>query len=67
MATDSQQLEHRLSEIENELERLKSAVFQRDKLPWWRQIVGDFEGDEEYAEIVRLGQQLRRADGPESE
>jgi hypothetical protein len=65
MATETEQLEHRVSEIERELAKLKSAVLQRDKFPWWRQIIGEFEGNEAYAEIVRLGQELRRAERPE--
>lgn len=65
MTTDTDQLERRVLEIERELAELKSVVLQRDKAPWWRQILGEFEGDEQYAEIVRLGQELRRADRPE--
>jgi hypothetical protein len=65
MTTDSDQLERRVAEIERELAELRSAVLQRDRVPWWRRILGEFEGDEEYAEIVRLGHELRRADRPE--
>jgi hypothetical protein len=28
--------------------------------PWYRQIVGDFAGDQAFAEIIRLGQKVRR-------
>lgn len=65
MTTVTNQLEQRVSAIEKELAELKSAVLQRDAIPWWRRILGDFEGDAEYAEIARLGQELRRADRPD--
>jgi len=65
MANETEQLVQRVSNIEKELANLKSAVFRRDKVPWWRQILGEFEGDQEYAEIVRLGQELRRDERPE--
>ena len=65
MATETDQLEQRVAEIERELAKLKSAVLQRDDTPWWRKIIGEFEGDEAYSEIVRLGQELRRAERPE--
>jgi hypothetical protein len=65
MASDTDQLERRVSQIERELAELKSAVAHQDKVPWYRQILGEFEGDEQYAEIARLGQELRQADRPE--
>lgn len=55
-------LEERLARVERELEQLKSVLSRRSRTPWWRQIVGDFEGDRAFAEIVRLGRRLRRAD-----
>ena len=65
MAAETDQLERRVSEIERELATLKSAILHGTKGPWWRQILGEFEGDLDYAEIVRLGEDLRRAERPE--
>jgi len=65
MATQTDQLEQRVSEIERELAKLRGAMVQRDDTPWWQRIIGEFEGDEAYSEIVRLGQDLRRAERPE--
>jgi hypothetical protein len=33
-----------------------------NKLPWWKEIEGVFEGDPVFAEIVRLGAKIRRPD-----
>lgn len=65
MTTEMEQLERRVAKVEKELAELKSAVLQQDGVPWWRQILGDFEGDQDYQEIARLGQELRRTDTPE--
>lgn len=65
MATETEQLEHRVSEIERELARLKSVVLHADQGAWWRRIVGEFAGNEEYDEILRISQELRRAERPE--
>ncbi len=65
MATETDQIERRVSEIEKELAKLKSDVLSQDGAPWWRQILGEFEGDQDYTEIASLGQELRRADMPE--
>jgi hypothetical protein len=53
------QVEARLARIEQELADLKAALNARRTGPWYRQIVGDFAGDEAYAEIVRLGRRIR--------
>jgi len=60
MPTTTQQLEARLARIEKELAELKAALPKKSGEPWYRQIVGDFSGDPVYAEILRLGQQIRR-------
>jgi hypothetical protein len=65
MMSKTEHLEQRVAEIERELARLRSVVLQTDKTPWWRQLIGEFEGDDDYAEIARLGSQLRQADQPE--
>ena len=54
------QLEARLARVEKELAELKAALAGNRGGPWYRQIVGDFAGDEVFAEIVRLGRLIRR-------
>ena len=59
------ELEQRVLIIERELFKLKSALGDGNGEPWWRQILGEFSGDDDYAEIARLGQELRQSDQPE--
>ncbi len=65
MTKNNETLENRIDEIEKELAELKSVVANRNREPWWRQIVGQFEGNQEYATIARLGSDLRRTDQSE--
>jgi hypothetical protein len=60
MAQSTKQLEARLARVEKELAALKSSLAGKRAEPWYRQIVGEFAGDEAYAEIVRLGRLIRR-------
>jgi hypothetical protein len=60
MSRAIQQLEARLARVEEELAQLRAAVAGKRVEPWYRQIVGDFAGDKAFAEIIRLGQQIRR-------
>jgi hypothetical protein len=60
MTMSKQHLEARLSRIEQELANLRAAIPRKSKDRWYRQIVGDFVGDEAFAEIVRLGRRKRR-------
>jgi hypothetical protein len=43
----------------NLLAELKAALKARRTGPWYRQIVGDYAGDEALREIARLGQRIR--------
>jgi hypothetical protein len=54
-------IEERLDRLEKELAELKAVLARQAQagVPWYRQIVGDFAGDEAYAEIVRLGRLIR--------
>ena len=61
MVSARQSLEERVSHVERELEELKARIAQRKPERWWEQIVGDFEGDKSFVEIVRLGRETRRA------
>jgi hypothetical protein len=53
------QIEARLERLEKELTEVKAVPAEKTAVPWYRQIVGDFAGDEAYAEIVRLGRLIR--------
>jgi hypothetical protein len=59
MSKTIQQLEARLARLEKEFAELKASLGRKQGAPWYRQIVGDFAGDPAYAEIVRLGRQIR--------
>ena len=49
----------RLDRLEKELAEVKASLSVKPELPWYRQIVGEFAGDEAFAEIVRLGRLAR--------
>jgi hypothetical protein len=58
-------LQRRIERLERELRALRRTVCnaqRRDGRPWWQQIAGDFEDDPAFAEIVRLGRKIRRAE-----
>jgi hypothetical protein len=59
MSKTIQQIEARLERLEKEVAEVKATLVQKPGLPWYRQILGDFAGDEAYAEIVRLGRLIR--------
>jgi hypothetical protein len=59
MSKAIEQLEARLERLEKELAEVKAALAAKPGVPWYRQILGDFAGDEAYAEIVRLGRLVR--------
>jgi len=60
MPSNRPQIEARLARVERELAELRTALSERPNQPWYRQIVGDFAGDKAFAEIIRLGSQIRR-------
>ena len=53
------QLEARLERLEKELAEVKASLTTKPGIPWYRQILGDFAGDEAYAEIIHLGRLIR--------
>lgn len=59
MSKANQQIEARLTRLEKELAELKAVLAKQQGVPWYRQIVGDFAGDQAFAEIVRLGRLIR--------
>jgi hypothetical protein len=58
-------LEERVKILEKEVASLKERVGAAPKREnWIDKITGTFEGDVEFAKIVKLGAELRRADRP---
>ena len=58
-------LEQRLKVLETEVAAIKKRLGTDPTGDnWIEKITGTFEGDKEFAEIVRLGAELRRADRP---
>ena len=62
MTSKVRQLEERVARLEKEFDEFKATMPGRKKKPWYEEIVGDFEGDNAFEEIVRLGAQIRKAD-----
>jgi hypothetical protein len=60
MSQNNAKLEARLRRVERELAEIKATLAGKARLPWYRQIVGDFSGDKAFAEIIRLGHLIRR-------
>jgi len=60
MARTIKELEARLRRVENELAELKATVAAKSKNPWYREIVGSFDHDPAFKEIIRLGRLIRR-------
>ncbi len=56
-------IEKRLVRVERELAEIKAEIASKRKQPWWQEIAGSFRGDPVFAEIARLGAEIRRADG----
>jgi hypothetical protein len=59
MSKSIQEITARLERLEKEVAEVKAALVKKPGPPWYRQILGDFAGDEAYAEITRLGRLLR--------
>jgi hypothetical protein len=62
MPSAVQELKERLERLEEEVAELKSQFGSKKGEPWWRRTVGMFKGDKAFAEIVRLGRQIREAE-----
>ncbi len=56
------QLEARVARLEEELGRVKRQLAIEQGKPWWKQIIGAFEGDKMFEAIAREGRRIRRAD-----
>jgi hypothetical protein len=57
-------VEQRLARLEAEVQIVKEVLTKRpqDEQPWWRTIIGTHENDPVFAEIVRLGREIREKD-----
>lgn len=62
MASKVRELEKRVTLLEQELRQLKDRLDGSRKVPWYRQILGQFKDDPAFDEIVRLGRQIREGD-----
>ncbi len=61
----TQSIEERLSHLEHEVTRLKlKSKGIQPKENWIQAIIGTAENDAAYAEIARLGKELRDAEQP---
>lgn len=64
MSKTIQSLQLRVSRLERELAALRKSLKAAPPAePWWKSISGEFKDDPAFAEIVRLGRKLRKADG----
>lgn len=62
MTSEMTLLQKRVSRLEVELGRIQKAVSVPDSRPWYEQIVGTFDDDPGFDEMVRLGKKMRDAD-----
>ena len=61
----SKTIEERVEKLESELEALKAEKLKNGKGgDWLDTIIGSFENDPEFDEIVRLGKEFRHEDRP---
>lgn len=60
MAKTSNTLDERLTRVEQELAKVQKSLATQQVQPWYQQIVGDFEGDKDHRQIVRLGRLIRQ-------
>lgn len=67
--SNSSTVEERLARVEKELAELKSRVSSAaaPRANWIETISGSFKDDPDFAEIVRLGKEIRDADRPTPE
>ncbi|HJT35328.1 MAG TPA: hypothetical protein VJ783_25100 [Pirellulales bacterium] len=62
---ESSSLEDRIEALEREVTALKQRLGGAPKQDnWIERITGTFEGDAEFAEIVKLGAEIRRKERP---
>jgi hypothetical protein len=58
-------LEERLTAVERDLAELKDHVLRADRQrPWFEKMIGTMKDYPEFAEVVKLGREIRKADTP---
>lgn len=58
-----QTIEARVSDLEKQVKQLAREVFQNKARPGWVQkLVGSMENDPDFAQILKLGDEIRRAE-----
>ena len=62
MASRVQELERRMTSLEQDMRELKAGLGGGHKVAWYRQILGQFKDDPAFDEIVRLGRRIREAE-----
>jgi hypothetical protein len=61
-------LEERVAHVEKDLAELKSEMQRMHSgRGWIDRITGSFKDDPDFDEILRLGQEIRRADRPDAD
>ncbi len=55
-------IEARLNRLETEIRELRKASGVKEPKPWYEQILGTFDNDPGFEEMVRLGKEIRDAD-----
>ncbi len=56
-------IEERLTAVERDLAELKDHVFRSQHArPWFAQMIGSMKDYPEFAEVVKLGREIRKAD-----
>ena len=61
--SEQQTLEKRVADLEKHVELLTREVFQKTSKPGWVQkIVGSMNNDPEFAEILKLGREIRQSE-----
>lgn len=59
MATTTN-LEERISRLESEVEELKQELARTRNKTTWEQACGTFKHDPDFAEVLRLGREMRK-------
>jgi len=63
----TQSIEDRVSQIEQDLSQIKASLGKAKATPnWITKTAGAFQGDVVYAEIARLGKEIRDSEQPEA-
>jgi hypothetical protein len=58
--TKFHELESKVARLEEEIRDIRRLIADGSSVPWWKRIAGTFKDDPVFAEIVRLGQKVRR-------